>query len=416
MASSAADQPAAAKPPAAAYSTDPALYIYTSLTAGSSHIVTATSRLETILRANRIPFKAIDIATDEKARMLWGRRAGKDESGRMRKLPGLVQEGLVLGDLVEIEEWNEYGELKQHVKIFYDDFTQPSISQAPKMPPVQPKPAVPAAAASAAAVGAAAAAKAAIAVVGPKPPAPPAAPPAAAKGPPKPGATTTVPVRSVAEEAAAKAKQIRLQSLRDKVYGKGNSGPAAAAAAADAKSKEGGEAAADEKKGKEGNAEAGGVKKPAAISLAASSSSKTDAGLQSPTTGAWKAGNSGPASSEDLLRTLQSPTSTAWKPTDVDPPVTSHRGSVVSPASPEEIEAIEKELAIKEEDEEDEEEDDDEDEDSDDDDDDDEDDEEEEEEEKEPKKPAAAAAAPAPAKSSEPPKETKAPEGKDTKA
>ncbi len=79
------------------YSTDPALYIYTSLTAGSSHIVTATSRLETILRANRVPFKAIDIATDEKARMLWGRRAGKDEAGRVRKLPGLVQMGLVLG-------------------------------------------------------------------------------------------------------------------------------------------------------------------------------------------------------------------------------------------------------------------------------------------------------------------------------
>lgn len=79
------------------YSTDPALYIFTSLTAGSSHIVTATSRLETILRANRVPFKAVDIATDQKARMLWGRRAGKDESGRVRKLPGLVQEGFVLG-------------------------------------------------------------------------------------------------------------------------------------------------------------------------------------------------------------------------------------------------------------------------------------------------------------------------------
>jgi hypothetical protein len=76
---------------------DPTLYIYTSLTAGSSHIVTATSRLETILRANRIPFKAIDLATDEKARMLWGRRAGKDESGRQRKIPGLVQEGLIVG-------------------------------------------------------------------------------------------------------------------------------------------------------------------------------------------------------------------------------------------------------------------------------------------------------------------------------
>jgi len=79
------------------YSTDPALYIYTSLTAGSSHIVTATSRLETILRANRIPFKAIDLATDEKARMLWGRRAGKDKKGRQRKLPALVQMGMVLG-------------------------------------------------------------------------------------------------------------------------------------------------------------------------------------------------------------------------------------------------------------------------------------------------------------------------------
>lgn len=79
------------------FSTDPALYIFTSLTAGSAHIVTATSRLETILRANKVPFKAVDIATDEKARMLWGRRAGKDASGRPRKIPGLVQEGVVLG-------------------------------------------------------------------------------------------------------------------------------------------------------------------------------------------------------------------------------------------------------------------------------------------------------------------------------
>lgn len=79
------------------YSTDPALYIYTSLTAGNRHIITATSRLETILRANRVPFKAIDVATDEKARMLWGRRAGKAADGRVRRLPGLVQTGIVLG-------------------------------------------------------------------------------------------------------------------------------------------------------------------------------------------------------------------------------------------------------------------------------------------------------------------------------
>lgn len=70
---------------------DPRLFLFTSLTAGSSHIITATSRLETILKANRIPFQAIDVATDEKARKLWGRRAGK------RKLPGLVKEGYILG-------------------------------------------------------------------------------------------------------------------------------------------------------------------------------------------------------------------------------------------------------------------------------------------------------------------------------
>jgi hypothetical protein len=109
------------------WSSDPALWIVTSLTAGSSHIVTATSRLETILRANRIPFKAVDVAVEDKARVLWGRRAGKDPSGRLRKFPGLVQDGMVIGDLVEIEEWNEYGELKQHVKIYYDDHTIPPL-------------------------------------------------------------------------------------------------------------------------------------------------------------------------------------------------------------------------------------------------------------------------------------------------
>lgn len=78
------------------YSSDSTLYLYTSLTAGSSHIITATSRLETILKANRIPFKALDVATDEKARMLWGRRS------KGRKLPGLVRYGSIVG--VRIKE------------------------------------------------------------------------------------------------------------------------------------------------------------------------------------------------------------------------------------------------------------------------------------------------------------------------
>ncbi|KIX04133.1 uncharacterized protein Z518_07686 [Rhinocladiella mackenziei CBS 650.93] len=94
---------------ATSYSADPTLYLYTSLTAGSSHIITATSRLETILKANKIPFRAIDCATDEKARMLWGRRS------KGRKLPGLVKYGTIIGDLEQIEEWNEYGELKEQI-------------------------------------------------------------------------------------------------------------------------------------------------------------------------------------------------------------------------------------------------------------------------------------------------------------
>ncbi|KAI1612577.1 hypothetical protein EDD37DRAFT_648115 [Exophiala viscosa] len=94
---------------ATSYSTDPTLYLYTSLTAGSSHIITATSRLETILKANKIPFRALDCATDEKARMLWGRRS------KGRKLPGLVKAGTIIGDLEQIEEWNEYGELKEQI-------------------------------------------------------------------------------------------------------------------------------------------------------------------------------------------------------------------------------------------------------------------------------------------------------------
>lgn len=71
---------------------DPRLFLYTSLTAGSSHIVSATSRMETILKANRIPFLAVDLATDEKCRRLWQRRGGAK-----KKLPGLVKEGYILG-------------------------------------------------------------------------------------------------------------------------------------------------------------------------------------------------------------------------------------------------------------------------------------------------------------------------------
>ncbi|KAF9879064.1 hypothetical protein CkaCkLH20_03297 [Colletotrichum karsti] len=328
------------------FSTDPALWIFTSLTAGNSHIVTATSRLETILRANRVPFKAIDIATDEKARMLWGRRAGKDATGRVRRLPGLVQEGLVLGDLFEIEEWNEYGELKQHVKIYYDEFTIPNIHNKPKIIKKVYKKKVPAAGAEGEASTSA-----------PAPPAPPAAPPlpknetydAAAKpaAQPKPaaaGSSTALPVRSIADEAAAKAKQLRLQSLRDKVHGKKDDKKPEDAATASAETP-----AEPEKKAETPTAAATEEtpRKPSVASATSDASAASKpAGLQSPTSGSWGASITNP---DALRETLQSPTSARWKPSDVDKPVTSHMGAQVASASQEEIAAVEKAEAIKEE-------------------------------------------------------------------
>ncbi|KAK5944576.1 hypothetical protein PMZ80_003858 [Knufia obscura] len=102
--------------------TDPTLFLYTSLTAGSSHIITATSRIETILKANKIPFKAVDCATDDKARMLWQRRS------KGRKIPGLVKFGDVIADLDQVEEWNEYGELEDQIEDQVDIFGDVPIS------------------------------------------------------------------------------------------------------------------------------------------------------------------------------------------------------------------------------------------------------------------------------------------------
>ncbi|KAF2675433.1 hypothetical protein BT63DRAFT_475041 [Microthyrium microscopicum] len=85
---------------------DKALYLFTSLSSGSSAIITATSRIETILKANRIPFSYVDTATNESAKKLYQRRA------KGKKLPLLFKEGDYLGDLEQVEEWNEFGELK----------------------------------------------------------------------------------------------------------------------------------------------------------------------------------------------------------------------------------------------------------------------------------------------------------------
>ncbi|RYP92729.1 hypothetical protein DL770_001118 [Monosporascus sp. CRB-9-2] len=325
------------------YSTDPALYLYTSLTAGSSHIVTATSRLETILRANRVPFKAIDIAIDEKARMLWGRRAGKDANGRVRKLPGLVQMGLVLGDLVEIEEWNEYGEVRQHVTIYHDDFTIPTKAEAEKLPNKLggTRGMLPTAAAAAAKPGESSISSTAGAAAQPPaaPPLPantkPAAPSSSSgEGPKKSAAGTaasavasaTAPIRSVAEEAAQKAKQLRLESLREKVYG-GKKDSGDAAATKDAKEDATPTTAEDNDK--------------ATTTTTAASTKEEGASASAVSV------NSVDSAAAGVSELTISPTATGRSEDGAAAEgVKQHRGSMVADAPAEEIEAVEQALAI----------------------------------------------------------------------
>ena len=71
---------------------DPAIYyLFTSLTSGSSFILTNTSRMEHMLKSHKIKFKAVDVATDAKAKRFWMWKS-KD-----RKLPAVVKDGVVLG-------------------------------------------------------------------------------------------------------------------------------------------------------------------------------------------------------------------------------------------------------------------------------------------------------------------------------
>ncbi|KAJ6264598.1 hypothetical protein Dda_0747 [Drechslerella dactyloides] len=111
------------------------LYLYVSLSTGTFANSSATSRIETILKINKIPFKAIDVATDDRARSIWGRRRRPDQ-----KLPALVKDGAVLGDLAEVEEWNEFGELKQ--KLGIATAAGPALSQKATTSTVDTKPAV----------------------------------------------------------------------------------------------------------------------------------------------------------------------------------------------------------------------------------------------------------------------------------
>ncbi|KAI9883763.1 MAG: hypothetical protein M1823_004464 [Watsoniomyces obsoletus] len=288
------------------FSTDPTLYLYTSLTSGSSHIITATVRLETILKANKVTYQALDVATDDQARMLWGRRAGG------KKLPGLVRKGLVIGDLEQIEEWNEYGELKENLE--------------PEPAPAKAQSATPLALMTATTT-----------------PIPPkeAAPPTQQK--PKDPVEKSVKAEEKPESSKPSSSTLLTEAMR-------KIGFEAAQKAGENKSKNIGKSARNKPEQttsvKKSLDQAAIVAPPtgSAEPIEASDSNKTD------TTPSEQKST---ASTEDVVSTKEKPT------TDPEPAVTTHRGSIVATASAEEIKKIEEKTAIPEEEEEEDEEDDD---------------------------------------------------------
>ncbi|KAI1262982.1 hypothetical protein F5Y18DRAFT_138516 [Xylariaceae sp. FL1019] len=282
-------------PPSSSF-TDDTVYLYTSLTAGSSHIVTATSRLHTILLAKKVPFTAIDLATDPKARMLWSRRA-EIKGVRMRKLPGLVRNGAVIGDLVEIEEWNEYGELLDRI---YDKKPAPVPTDNDKAKIPLPAPSTTTSAAGTSTA-------------------------------PRAANTSAAPIKSIAEEAALKAKKVQLERLREKVHGKKEKDAPASLGGKDKENTQlDGAVPAMPQKDKSSSVDVTEGISGLSISGAAA--------LQSPTTGQAAIGSAQP--------TLQSPTSGTWKSTTSMSGVSDHRGSVLADAPPEDVTKVDKKSSI----------------------------------------------------------------------
>jgi hypothetical protein len=64
-----------------------------------------------MLKAHRIKYEIVDLATDDRAKKVWRWH------GKGRKLPGIVRVNddgeTIIGGVEELEEANEYGELKQ---------------------------------------------------------------------------------------------------------------------------------------------------------------------------------------------------------------------------------------------------------------------------------------------------------------
>ena len=249
--------------------------------------------------------------------------------------------------------------------MYYDEFTQPSISQKPKTPPPKPSTTMkPSAFTQSTAKEPPSAAPLPVtksSVSGA---------PAMAKATAE---TKTLPIRAnaanVAEEAAKKAKEMHLQSLRDKVHGTGrkpepkkeeteeeevddesddedsdgesDDNNTGSEEASDEKSDDNNEDASEEDDEPQSSSSA----PHPGISLHTIKGHDSSS-VHSPSSGAWKnrRKSSGASSASEEIRAMVQPSnSSSWKPTDVKRPTTSLAGDVVLPEpSEKQVVAIEK--------------------------------------------------------------------------
>jgi hypothetical protein len=221
--------------------------------------------------------------------------------------------------LVEIEDWNEYGELKQHVTMYYDEFTTPSKAAGSKS-------------------------------TAPTPSGTPSKPPGSQKENVK---LVTTPAAEAPKDVE-QSKSITGGQPSSLTLAMRQAGQEAAQ-----KAKEGKKKATETFVGV-GKAEPEPEKKedkitPPPIVVEPQHTIETTTLLQSPTSTAWKqeihAKAETPRPTVKKLESLQSPTTTAWKLADTDLPITTYRGSNVEEVSAECIKQVEEDEMIPEEDE-----------------------------------------------------------------
>jgi len=223
-----------------------------------------------------------------------------------------------------VEDWNEYGELKQHVTMYYDEFTMPSKAAASQSTPskapanqkenVKPAPATPETAKFV----------------------------EETKAPAGGQATSfTLAMRQVGQEAAAKAKDVKKKV--EPLVGLGTAEPEAEKKdeLEEAKKEAVAITSKDEPQAEAEESEEESVSEPIATSKKKATPQTEDQELSAkPSLNVESAPHT-----IDTLPSVQSPNSTAWKPatTSSPAPVLTYQASTVKHANPEETESEESE-------------------------------------------------------------------------